>query len=772
MYLNKKNIFITISTLIISFILSILLVGLKNEGVKPLDLIENLNSYEQIVLKNNDLRVKIKDLEVQGNKHIAITSDAWFTIRNTEKNLKNINLDIQDLKVLNNNIKIYINRGDGYSENDIQTYYIKNGNNVICFENPKNIFEVRMDITSDVGESYKLNKVVINDKKTIEKSRQQDKIIIMQIISQSFLISIFSLMMSLKKINLETNFAVSMIFLFVIFLKKIYISNEFILGSILVTISYIIIINRQNSKLIQDIFFELKDIFRLFYNFCVENYKVILIATLVLILSYNYEASNFSLSIDEEYDLFRSGNPSPGWVSQGRFSIYILQYIFGAKFSPGFTTIVTAIMLFLSSIVWCFSYDEYIKVSKRYKKIIYICFISTYISLPAVNACYFSFSMYSFEVSIGMLLTSISFVIFDKYATKYKKSIFCFIVPSLILAFSIGVYQNYTSMFITATVGMIFLRIIQENQISFIKNYILLSLITFCEGIVGYFLLNKLFLFITNAGKSEYVQGFIRWGLNTPLQDKIVNCIKANLIFFIPGKIYGLTFLFVVSISLGIIIMLKKEISISKKIILMFSMCIFFISPLSLGIILGGEIPIRSMQSLLLFISLAWTIIFVLIKDSKHLKVFFIILCIYSIYVQSSQINKVFYGENQRYHLDISLGDRIMYDILEVQKGTLKKPVVFIGKYSHDNPSIIKIENLGNSFFEWDQGNNSRIFSFLKTRGYKLKEASMEQVKESEIYSKNMNNWPEDGSVQEWNGVVIVRLSEASDFWKLVNIRE
>jgi hypothetical protein len=77
-------------------------------------------------------------------------------------------------------------------------------------------------------------------------------------------------------------------------------------------------------------------------------------------------------------------------------------------------------------------------------------------------------------------------------------------------------------------------------------------------------------------------------------------------------------------------------------------------------------------------------------------------------------------------------------------------------------PLIPKVPDstLGASFFEWDGGNAARIAAFLSVLSdAKFSLAHPEQAFSAFEAARSMPSWPAPGSVQERDGVVVIKLS-------------
>jgi hypothetical protein len=167
------------------------------------------------------------------------------------------------------------------------------------------------------------------------------------------------------------------------------------------------------------------------------------------------------------------------------------------------------------------------------------------------------------------------------------------------------------------------------------------------------------------------------------------------------------------------------------------------------------------MQSVAFLSGAVW----VLIIFSLRKKFFIFVLSIFSllvIFLQTQQMSLIFYSDYSRYQQDIILANRIFNKIYNLNLGEkLKYPVVFTGRIRQEQTKEnIKMETLGYSFFELDNGNTYRIYSFLKILGYDLLPPNEQQIKEALKCQEKMPSWPENDSISLCKDILVVKLSD------------
>ena len=134
-------------------------------------------------------------------------------------------------------------------------------------------------------------------------------------------------------------------------------------------------------------------------------------------------------------------------------------------------------------------------------------------------------------------------------------------------------------------------------------------------------------------------------------------------------------------------------------------------------------------------------------------------------------MNRIYFNDYIRYQYDCTVGNEIMLEIEKSGYDYHSKPVVFIGAKQPDAIAMDQHDTLGmkGSYFLWDDGNNGRISGFLKTLGYTVLTSSTDQKQVAVNASQMMAIWPNEGSIIEKDGVIIVKLSEPSQKWYHAN---
>lgn len=145
-------------------------------------------------------------------------------------------------------------------------------------------------------------------------------------------------------------------------------------------------------------------------------------------------------------------------------------------------------------------------------------------------------------------------------------------------------------------------------------------------------------------------------------------------------------------------------------------------------------------------------------------------VCAAGVWLQAQTSLRLYYTDACRYEQDVALGRELIPEIVKYQGG-LDRPLVVVGRREFaPNNACLAGEVIGRSFFDYDTlvepmyyWSSRRIIGFLHTLGFDCRHASLEGTAAAVEYSAEMPSWPEEGSVQVYEDMVVVKLS---GFWE------
>ena len=497
-------------------------------------------------------------------------------------------------------------------------------------------------------------------------------------------------------------------------------------------------------------------------SFLLENKINIYILLFLTILAHGVAIFYYKIGIDSEYAIMR-GSSVWGFVEQGRFGIALLKKVFftDSIVIPAYNILLALAVLFFSIILSTYIINKYAKEKSRLANLGFMMMFITFSQIPT----YITFIMYSFEVSMGYLFVALSMLFITRTIFDNRSQI-NLALGIIFLMLSISVYQCFIGLYV-AFVCILFL-IKNKNSCEDAKNkefaQLLKCIVALAVACLIYFIIN---FALTRSffNSNGYLGQFIGWKHNS--FTAVVSIIIESIRYAIFG-VYGfelLKFVYGALLVTLIFILFRR-----KHIINILCFIGFMLSPFLLNITLGSVQPLRALVALPFFMGMSFYGLIVVIKNKSTQSVILVFVLLCSIY-QAQLTSQLYFGDYVRYNQDVQLGDRISERVEELGLGERPQyPVVYVGAHSlRDKTLLIRDEILGYSFFEWDSGSISRIRAFMDIIGHPYNSPSKENIQNAYVLSKDMPIWPDEESVKQVNDIIIVKLSEPSEYWKYVN---
>lgn len=475
-----------------------------------------------------------------------------------------------------------------------------------------------------------------------------------------------------------------------------------------------------------------------------NNYKnLFLVALFSYVLVYGFELTHFTLSIDEEFpDNFAQT------IMLGRWGHALIRhYLLPEPFVPFITTALCLIFLSFAAVLSAL----YLKLSK-YQSAAYIVMLA---ALPQL-AYQIQFSNQSDTVALSILFSTLSLFTLD---VSRLKSYVLFIILTIA---SLSVYQSVflfaaSLLCVKFTILAIRKEIRLPELVKTLAVYIALTLI----ALVINTLLSKLCAYYYHIPTSSYLTAMIGWGKLSPVDiiltvcHYIYNCFTLNAPFGMNALPFTLVWMLIISI-----IAFKK----GRNYFLIMTLCLATIaSCFIMNLVLGAWLPPRTMiQAPVIFAGLfAATLVSLKITSVPH-KILLSVLPVFFLISGAVSSNKLFYSDYMAREADAHLSLQIIDTIYNKYPDfdIKKTPVFFYGSHTPVNSwRLAGADAFGASFFEWDGGNNSRIYAYLKSANIAdFVHPDPGQVELASEIGKELPSWPNRGSVFLHNGVMIVKI--------------
>lgn len=495
-----------------------------------------------------------------------------------------------------------------------------------------------------------------------------------------------------------------------------------------------------------------------------ENANLIFALAVVALCAYGFELFQLNLTVDEELHAEYLG-PTLGWVSQGRWGMYLLNtFILPYTIIP-LAPLFVALLFHIAAVLLML---EGWKVTSKLDQFIVgaIC-----VAFPTMAYMY-TFSTISYGIGIGLFCSALSLFL---YARNQGWKRYLAILPA---SFAIAIYQGFLPV-----LAALFLVYIIRTQIHTTEKPILFDMIAITGILIVslfiYYAIQRLIFIIGVVPGLAYVSDFfdvefLRSYFGTVL-------LRIGIYAFLPVylgdegiysiNLRSLAFLLFVSF-LGLFIHLVKSRRSLINWLLVFSLLLLLsISPFLSGFLMQGYMSLRFLVALPVVVS--GIVMLGLLGSSRTFKIFAALVSIYCIFQFVTSTNHLFASSHLAFEADRVIATRLITRIedAQVEANTQElRYIEIIGYYSRPATNLIpKIETFGASFFEVGQGIPGRIASFLGIAGFeRLQEVSVDRRAELVEIANSMPTWPDKGSVKVVEDIVLIKFGPYSDAQKML----
>jgi len=537
---------------------------------------------------------------------------------------------------------------------------------------------------------------------------------------------------------------------------------------------------------------------------CVKEYpyraRLILIGLLVFLV-HGAKLNSDIIGIDTEDLIHLQDGFYGGWLHTGRQGLVFLKYLFGNRtFNPYYTGIATLLLFAAAVAAHLFLWDKVCSITVQRKRSdslsgLWACGLGAFlwISQPVMTEQFY-FLLQSMEICVCLLLTALSLELSFLWAEGHHPAAAVGSVLLLLLTFSS--YQSFVVLYIFGTVAVVLLRTLSEGTVCASGEVsgerklstgweLLKQVIPYCVIFLTAFLCNTLItkLFFSS---SDYLQNQIFWG-----QASIKDCIYAIGAHFVKaytgvrsifyhgglGLLAFLDFLLLLRFSRGF--------AKGARAVLLFFYLALLTTPFLMTVVLGGAPAARS-QLVLPALTGVLGYLSIRLLELQGIRPFrfgnekgnkkwqnqaafalAVVLCLVTGLEQTKVTESLYYTDRCRYEQDVALGRAIIERIQQINMGDDAVPVLVVGAREFSgNHSCVMGEVIGRSFFAYDTEiapisfwNTRRVLGFLHSLGADFEQAPKERIEEALEYSTYMPEWPAKDSVQQKDGIIIVKLS-------------
>lgn len=501
-----------------------------------------------------------------------------------------------------------------------------------------------------------------------------------------------------------------------------------------------------------------------FYEFLCTYKNGVLFVLFLTILNFSYFVLNFTLSIDEEIgNIYKMGI-----LSLGRYGIVLCNAIFfrDLYIVPYLTDFIAVICLTSSSLLCCYNYV--LSSEKPIQECSIPIFCGFYISFPYVIAQQLAFSYQAVAIMFSFVIVSFIAGILINQPLLKNKLLLLFSSICLMLAFSS--YQSVVILYITIVTSIVlFMRINGKC----VKDYCINSIVVCVAGFILYYISYKLVLVHLGISTNYLKEGYINWDF-TSVMDALRILLGPVYRIMFPDPTTGYYSGEFVKTSVILFVCFVLFYVATKKKKNPFSVCIFsgcfLFAPFLLTMCFGAPAVGRTMLGLVLTVSFPWFLWLNTFDFSNVKKGIIKLFACYVLFLQILSFNQVVFGDHLSFQQDIRVGSTLAEE-LSTFEAIKSKPVVIVGSLNMENDLIIPLETLGASFFSWDYGNMLRMDYFFQYLGYQFMfTRDSDLIRKGAAYSDKMPTYPMDGSIVEYEEIIVIKLSEPADEWYQTNI--
>lgn len=510
-------------------------------------------------------------------------------------------------------------------------------------------------------------------------------------------------------------------------------------------------------------------------GFIGKNKWAILLSVGFAFTAYAFMLTHYDLTIDEETWIGNEAG-SLGWVSQGRFGLWLMNLLV----APG-GSYVPMLWDWLAVLLWCLSGPVLLYTLQGYfpgLKKLHVFFFCAYFScVPFATGELLSYSMFNLQMSIAMLCVTAACWLSMLYKKTEKK---VFLVPAaLLLFFSVSVYQAFITVYVTWCCACLLLDILNRAEGGYRRDYrqLLWLAVAGLAAVCGYLLVNSLLNRYLVAQSGYLTQTYVGWtqggNVLTTLALALANVVRVSFaVNIMDHPIYAGVAICITTCAfiLAMLFRIKKAKNGKRRAHLFLSSLLLLIAPFSLFIALGAyNTHGRALIGLPLLGAIQWVIVLATSDNKKYTAVVSVVLTAVLAY-NAVAMNRLFYDSHQVYMDDRETAREVMAVIDENGYDYSEKPLVFVGMYdTGQDREYVSSGSTGGSFFSWDDGNISRINHFLAAEGYDVHSPGPAEIESALIRAQQLPEWPDAGSVVEEPGFILVKLSEPTETWYVVN---
>lgn len=537
-------------------------------------------------------------------------------------------------------------------------------------------------------------------------------------------------------------------------------------------------------------------------SFFLHQKMFVIVLTLTALGSYGFAVTHESIGIDDTMvGVYLNEGIE---VLMGRWTIYLINKLFYlGEFMPYITEAGGVVILLLSVTLYCVLlrriFGDKIGITG------YTAFACVFISQPFLGGLYLYY--YHSGIDVGYLALAVSLLfLLESFGKKGKRCIAYLAGSMLWLWVAVGCYESFIILYIVGLIMILFFRgMADQNKLTFRLIFQKLAL---CAGlIIGCLILRALIQKVLIAVffiQSEYsvdsrelTASLAYFAGGNGLQNAFMLLKKYWLQYFVNAVVYFPVLVYVLSLVVftvtAVILTAKKKTG--CYLLLLLGMVA---APFLLALVEMMSPLYRTCQFMPFFIGCAVLVLYLFchqLRWKKYGCIVFGFVTAILVWNQAYEMNRIFYMDYKRYQYEKDL----LIDIAKEVTGKYGRgaTVIFTGSYcspyeladyyyipysSEKFGQICRLTDwldphlkekyyspygytfafdMYHSMIEWGMYAfdcpGREFVNFLHMHGYSLQTVYDEAlIQKANAYSEELPNWPEEGSVTEMDGYVII----------------
>ena len=504
-----------------------------------------------------------------------------------------------------------------------------------------------------------------------------------------------------------------------------------------------------------------------------QNLSICIICTIVCLFIYGIKIFAYNIGMDTE--LFLAYDYT-NWKELGRYGLLFLKRICFNNLNLYSLNFLSIVFLLLSTLHFVYLIFFF---SKSINKLALLVFALTYIS-SGVWVEHFYFTLQAAEVSIVIFTIPLTTILLlDGYLNK---KIIKVIISIFISTFYIFVYQSLI-IFYALSVYICLIFLIGSEKL-YLKDFVILGGFLVLS-IFAYFFMNnilnhlygiKLSSYISGKSKADrsYLLNFLKYCYmlgfsNNPIMSKFFDNFMSSVartgnlaVIELHKQAYSIsnTAFYPSIVIYWILIFKNKENNFFIKIVMSLVPFSIFLFPLACGGICQNR------TQLVIPLSTAFMYYFILCQLSNKKRIVFLLIIFSTLFLQMQRSSNLFYSDQIRFESDFELAKSINKELNKID--TSDKQIFLYGRFNPSYPgNFVFGEDMGKSLFNCDSrqtltNSTYRGIAFMNALGFHYTPV----VEENENFtgarklSEKMQSYPNDGYVQTYKNIVIVKLSD------------